>query len=110
MGAAGTGAAVVVAVVGRPQSARRRGWCWPRPETALVPVAFADASFGDVVEATEVHRWYYGSFAWYEEWRHIDTLMAGPWALRLPVLMTVGVGLLVAWGRTAAPPTARSAR
>ncbi|WP_461154449.1 arabinosyltransferase domain-containing protein [Saccharopolyspora tripterygii] len=67
--------------------------------TALVPVAFADATFGDVIEATKVHRWYYGAFAWYEEWRHIDTLMAGPWALRLPVLMTLGVGLLVALGR-----------
>ncbi|MEV4648896.1 hypothetical protein [Saccharopolyspora sp. NPDC049357] len=31
--------------------------------TAVVPVAFADATFGDVLEATKVHRWYYGSFA-----------------------------------------------
>ncbi|WP_165939641.1 arabinosyltransferase domain-containing protein [Saccharopolyspora aridisoli] len=77
--------------------------------TAIVPVAFADATFGDVLEATKVHRWYYGSFAWYEEWRHIDTLMTGPWALRLPVLMTLGVGLLVALGRgrRTAPGTVR---
>ncbi|WP_406690838.1 arabinosyltransferase domain-containing protein [Saccharopolyspora sp. ID03-671] len=77
--------------------------------TALVPVGFADATFGDVLEATKVHRWYYGSFAWYEEWRHIDSLMAGPWALRLPVLMTLAVGLLVALGRgrRTAPGTLR---
>ncbi|MFC7341158.1 arabinosyltransferase domain-containing protein [Saccharopolyspora griseoalba] len=67
--------------------------------TALVPVGFADASFGDVVEATKVHRWYYASFSWYEEWRHLSTLMAAPWALRLPLLLTLGVGLLVALGR-----------
>ncbi|SFT07675.1 arabinosyltransferase domain-containing protein [Saccharopolyspora flava] len=77
--------------------------------TALVPVGFADATFGDVVEATKVHRWYYASFAWFEEWRHVESLMTGPWALRLPVLMTLGVGLLVALGRgrRTAPGTIR---
>nr|WP_228047218.1 arabinosyltransferase domain-containing protein [Saccharopolyspora sp. HNM0983] len=67
--------------------------------SVFVPLGFGDAAFADVVEATELHRWYYLSYSWFDEWVHFGTLMAGPWALRLPVLLTIAAGVLVAIGR-----------
>ncbi len=60
--------------------------------TIVVPVGFADATLADVVEATRVHKWYYLSFAWYEEFAHYNTLLnTAGWARRLPVLLTLAV-------------------
>lgn len=65
--------------------------------TVVVPVGFADATLGDVVEAAEVHKWYYLSFAWYEEFAHYNTLLnTAGWARRLPVLLTLAVVAVVA--------------
>lgn len=65
--------------------------------TVVVPVGFADATLGNVVEAAKVHQWYYLSFAWYEEFVHYDTLLnTSNWARRLPVLLTLAVLVVVA--------------
>lgn len=58
-----------------------------------VPIAFSDASLGDVVEATKVHTYYYFTYPWYQEFAHYETLMGGtgPWLARLPVLLTIAV-------------------
>lgn len=65
--------------------------------SVVVPVGFADATLGDVAEATDVHRWYYLSFPWYEEFEHYNTLLnTAGWARRLPVLLAVGVLAVVA--------------
>ncbi len=70
--------------------------------TALIPVGFADATLGDVLESTAVHQWYYLTFAWYEEAVHYETLLSLPdssqWARRAPVLLTLAVIALVAVG------------
>lgn len=74
--------------------------------TAVVPVGFADATLGDVREAVAVHRWYYRQYAWYAEFEHYATLLAGAdtgaWGKRLPVLLTLAllVGVLLAVGRS----------
>jgi arabinosyltransferase B len=65
--------------------------------TVVVPVGFADATLGDVLEASRVHSWYYLSFAWYEEFVHYNTLLDNQgWGRRLPVLITLAVVAVVA--------------
>ncbi|MGH3829452.1 MAG: arabinosyltransferase domain-containing protein [Pseudonocardiaceae bacterium] len=68
----------------------------------VIPVAFADATLGDVLESVAVHRWYYRQYAWYDEYLHYTNLLAaderGAWGRRLPVLLTLGVLLAVAVG------------
>ncbi|MDQ3988557.1 MAG: arabinosyltransferase domain-containing protein [Actinomycetota bacterium] len=70
--------------------------------TVLVPVGFADASLGEVLDATATHTWYYLSFSWREELVHYDYLLrladTGVWGRRAPVLLTLSVLLLVAIG------------
>ena len=68
----------------------------------VIPVAFADATLGDVLESVAVHRWYYRQNAWYDEYLSYADLLAaderGAWGKRLPVLLTLGVLLAVAVG------------
>ncbi|MGH3697680.1 MAG: arabinosyltransferase domain-containing protein [Pseudonocardiaceae bacterium] len=68
--------------------------------SVVVPVAFADATLGDVLESVAVHRWYYQQNAWYVEYLHYANLLAGDdrgaWGKRLPVLLTLAVLLAVA--------------
>ncbi|MGP4018474.1 arabinosyltransferase domain-containing protein [Saccharopolyspora sp. 5N708] len=65
--------------------------------TVVVPVGFADATLGDVLEATDIHRWYYLSFPWYEEFEHYNTLLdTAGWARRLPVLLALALVAVVA--------------
>ena len=69
--------------------------------TIAIPVAFADASLGDVVEASAVHAYYYDTVPWYDELVHYQTLLGPgrtPWAQRAPILVTLGLMLLVAAG------------
>lgn len=69
--------------------------------TIAIPVAFADASLGDVVEASAVHAYYYDTVPWYDELVHYQTLLGPgrtPWAQRAPILITLGLTLLVAAG------------
>lgn len=101
-------------------------WQWWRAESArsrvtaallvgaaasiVIPVAFADATVGDVLESVAVHRWYYRQYAWYEEYLHYADLLVpderGAWGKRLPVLLTLGVLLAVALGAGRRPGTA----
>ncbi|MGH3791128.1 MAG: arabinosyltransferase domain-containing protein, partial [Pseudonocardiaceae bacterium] len=66
----------------------------------VIPVGFADATLGDVLESVAVHRWYYRQHAWYDEYLHYANLLVpderGVWGKRLPVLLTLGVLLAVA--------------
>ncbi|MHC1561897.1 arabinosyltransferase domain-containing protein [Actinomycetospora sp. C-140] len=69
--------------------------------SVAVPVAFADASLGDVLEASAVHAWYYDTVPWYDELEHYETLLGRgktPWAQRAPVLITLATTALVAAG------------
>lgn len=70
--------------------------------TAIVPVGFADASLGEVLDATATHTWYYFTFEWYEEIRHYDYLLlladTGVWGRRAPVVLTLAVLVLAAIG------------
>jgi cell wall arabinan synthesis protein/EmbC-like arabinotransferase in arabinogalactan biosynthesis/arabinosyltransferase-like concanavalin domain-containing protein len=67
--------------------------------TIAIPIAFGDATLGDVLEATDVHSWYYVTFPWYEEWAHYRTLIeTGTWGRRLPVLLTVVLLVVVSIG------------
>lgn len=69
--------------------------------SVAVPVAFADASLGDVVEASAVHAYYYDTVPWYDELVHYQTLLGPgrtPWAARAPIIITLGLTLLVAAG------------
>lgn len=70
--------------------------------SVVIPVAFADATLGDVLESVAVHRWYYRQDFWYDEYLHYVNLLAaderGAWGKRLPVLLTLGVLLAVALG------------
>ncbi|MGH3753770.1 MAG: arabinosyltransferase domain-containing protein [Pseudonocardiaceae bacterium] len=63
--------------------------------TSLVLVGFADATLGDVLEATAVHQWYYQAFPWYREFIHYQTILSfqdsSQWARRAPVVLTVAV-------------------
>ena len=83
--------------------------------SVVIPVAFADATLGDVLESVAVHRWYYRQNAWYDEYLHYANLLAGDergaWGKRLPVLLTLGVLLAVALGAARRAGTAgRSGR
>ncbi len=70
--------------------------------TVLIPVGFADATLGDVLESSAVHQWYYQTFSWYEEIVHYQTVLTLPdssqWARRAPVVLTVAVLVVVAVG------------
>lgn len=69
--------------------------------SVIVPIAFADASLGDVLEASSVHAYYYDTVPWYDELVHYETLLGPgrtPWARRGPILITLAVMLLVAAG------------
>ncbi|MGH3904492.1 MAG: arabinosyltransferase domain-containing protein [Pseudonocardiaceae bacterium] len=70
--------------------------------TVLVPVGFADATLGDVLESNAVHQWYYQTFSWFEEIVHYQTVLTLPdssqWARRAPVVLTVAVLVVVAVG------------
>lgn len=67
--------------------------------TIAIPIGFGDATLGDVLEATDVHSWYYVTFPWYEEWEHYKTLIeTGTWGRRLPVLLTVVLLVVVSIG------------
>jgi Mycobacterial cell wall arabinan synthesis protein/EmbC C-terminal domain/Arabinosyltransferase concanavalin like domain len=70
--------------------------------SVVIPVAFADATLGDVLESIAVHRWYYRQNAWYDEYLHYANLLVGDergaWGKRLPVLLTLGVLFAVALG------------
>ena len=101
-------------------------WQWWRSESALsrvtalllvgaaasivIPVGFADATVGDVLESVAVHRWYYRQYAWYDEYLHYANLLVpddrGAWGKRLPVLVTLGVLLAVTLGAGRRPGTA----
>ncbi|MDQ5855279.1 MAG: arabinosyltransferase domain-containing protein, partial [Actinomycetota bacterium] len=41
----------------------------------VVPIGFADATLGDVLESIAVHRWYYRQNAWYDEYLHYANLL-----------------------------------
>jgi arabinosyltransferase B/arabinosyltransferase C len=68
--------------------------------TSLVLVGCADATLGDVLEATAVHNWYYQAFPWYQEFVHYQTILSfqdsSQWARRAPVVLTIAVLLVVA--------------
>ncbi|MGH3846966.1 MAG: arabinosyltransferase domain-containing protein, partial [Pseudonocardiaceae bacterium] len=68
----------------------------------VIPVGFADATLGDVLESVAVHRWYYRQHAWYDEYLHYANLLVGDdrgaWGKRLPVLVTLAVLFAVALG------------
>jgi len=68
----------------------------------VIPVSFADATLGDVLESVAVHRWYYWQYPWYAEYLHYANLLVaderGAWGKRLPVLLTLAVLLAVALG------------
>ncbi len=68
----------------------------------VVPLGFADATLGDVLESVAVHRWYYRQNAWYDEYLHYANLLVaderGAWGKRLPVLVTLAVLVAVAIG------------
>lgn len=70
--------------------------------SVVIPVAFGDATLGDVRESVAVHRWYYRQNRWYEESMHYANLLVGDdrgaWGKRLPVLLTLGVLLAVVIG------------
>ncbi|HEX2264427.1 MAG TPA: arabinosyltransferase domain-containing protein, partial [Pseudonocardiaceae bacterium] len=68
--------------------------------TSLVLVGFADATLGDFLESAAVHKWYYDTFAWFEELAHYRTILSlqdsSQWARRAPVVLTVAVLVVVA--------------
>ncbi len=70
--------------------------------TVGVPIAFADASLGDVLDATAVHSWYYVTHPWYAEYIHYGVVLtdsdAGAWGRRGPVVLALLLLLLVAIG------------
>ncbi|MDL5154706.1 arabinosyltransferase domain-containing protein [Actinomycetospora termitidis] len=69
--------------------------------SVAVPIAFADASFADVVEASAVHAYYYNTVPWYDELTHYQTLLSPgrtSWGGRGPILLTLGVTVVVAAG------------
>jgi hypothetical protein len=89
---------------------RQRGWAEratvalvaAAAATAVVPVGFADAGLGEVLDATATHRWYYLTLSWYEEISHYNSLLlmgdTGVWGRRAPVILTLAVLALAAIG------------
>lgn len=89
---------------------RERGWgervvavlAAAAAATAVVPVGFADASLGEVLDATATHSWYYLTLSWYEEIFQYNALLGindtGVWGRRAPVILTLAVLALVAIG------------
>ena len=76
--------------------------------TIAIPIGFGDATLGDVIEATDVHSWYYLTFPWYEEWAHYRTMIeTGTWGRRLPVLLTVVLLVVVSIGSGRGPAGGR---
>jgi arabinosyltransferase B/arabinosyltransferase C len=67
---------------------------------SVVLVACADATLGDVLEATAVHQWYYQAFPWYQEYVHYQTILSfkdsSQWTRRAPVVLTIAVLMFVA--------------
>jgi arabinosyltransferase B/arabinosyltransferase C len=76
---------------------------------SLVLVGCADATLGDVLEATAVHQWYYQAFPWYQEYVHYLTILSfkdsSQWARRAPVVLAVAVLVLVAVAHARRPGT-----
>lgn len=68
----------------------------------VVPVGFADASLGEVLDATVTHNWYYLTYSWYQEIVHYGALLelsdTGVWGRRAPVVLTLVVLVLAAIG------------
>ncbi|MGH3796463.1 MAG: arabinosyltransferase domain-containing protein [Pseudonocardiaceae bacterium] len=68
----------------------------------VVPVAFADASLGEVLDAAVTHNWYYLTYSWYQEIIHYNDLLelgdTGVWGRRAPVVLTMVVLVLAAVG------------
>ncbi|MGH3904491.1 MAG: arabinosyltransferase domain-containing protein [Pseudonocardiaceae bacterium] len=68
----------------------------------VVPVGFADASLGEVLDAAVTHNWYYLTYSWYQEIRHYSDLLSlsdtGVWGRRAPVVLTLVVLVLGAIG------------
>ncbi|MGH4024390.1 MAG: arabinosyltransferase domain-containing protein, partial [Pseudonocardiaceae bacterium] len=68
----------------------------------VVPVGFADASLGEVLDAAVTHNWYYLTYSWYQEIRHYSDLLSlgdtGVWGRRAPVVLTLAVLALVTIG------------
>lgn len=105
---------LVATVLGRPARARVVPWAVAAAHrvaavlltgaaaSVVVPVVFADATLGDVLESVAVHRWYYTQFPWYAEYLHYENVFVGDergaWGKRLPVLLTLAVLLAVALG------------
>ncbi|MDQ3887027.1 MAG: arabinosyltransferase, partial [Actinomycetota bacterium] len=104
------GAPLVVALPWLLRELRERGWVERvaavlvvgAASTVVVPIGFADASLGEVLDAAATHTWYYRSFAWYEEIVHYDYLLltadTGVWGRRAPVVLTLAVLVIVAIG------------
>jgi arabinosyltransferase B/arabinosyltransferase C len=70
--------------------------------TIVIPVAFGDASLGEVIDANLTHNWYYLSYSWYQEILHYNSLLlvgdTGVWGRRAPVVLTLAALVLVAIG------------
>lgn len=70
--------------------------------SVVIPVGFADASLGEVLDATVTHNWYYLTYSWYEEIVHYGALLelsdTGVWGRRAPVVLTLVVLVLAAIG------------
>ncbi|MGH3909460.1 MAG: arabinosyltransferase domain-containing protein, partial [Pseudonocardiaceae bacterium] len=68
----------------------------------VVPMGFADASLGEVLDAAVTHNWYYLTYSWYQEIRHYSDLLSlsdtGVWGRRAPVVLTLVVLVLGAIG------------
>jgi hypothetical protein len=68
----------------------------------VVPVSFADASLGQVIDASLTHNWYYLTYSWYQEIVHYNALLilgdTGVWGRRAPVVFTLAALVLVAIG------------
>ncbi|HEX2297477.1 MAG TPA: arabinosyltransferase domain-containing protein, partial [Pseudonocardiaceae bacterium] len=68
----------------------------------VIPVGFADASLGEVLDAAATHNWYYLTYSWYQEIRHYSDLLSlgdtGVWGRRAPVVLTLAVLALVTIG------------
>lgn len=68
----------------------------------VVPVGFADASLGEVLDAAVTHNWYYLTYSWHQEIQHYSDLLelgdTGVWGRRAPVVLTLAVVVLGAIG------------